>query len=66
MTPQGKKESVRAWAIVDRDGYIGKSHLTPDITAYQIFDTDCVSTPYMIYKMIPVEIRPIHRKKKLK
>jgi len=51
-----KPYRVMGWAIVDDDGNLGKSHLSPQITAYQIFDSDCVDTPYIKYRMVPVEI----------
>lgn len=58
MTSKDKVRVVKAWAVV-RDGYLQLSHLSPEISAYQIFDTPDIHSPYMNFDLIEVEIRPL-------
>ena len=53
-----KIKPVKAWAVHD-NGYLRLCHLSPEISAYQIFDTPNIDSPYMKFDLIEIEIRPL-------
>jgi len=46
---------IKAWAIVF-DGYLAKSHLSPDLSAYQIFDDEPQQFISKELRVVEVEI----------
>lgn len=57
-----KVRVIKAWAIAV-GGYLAKSHLSPDLAAYQIFDDYPQEFHSREARVIEVEIRPVKRRK---
>jgi hypothetical protein len=63
MTPKKRGDEVKkvkAWAIVV-DGHFAKSHLSPYLSFYQIFDDEPQEFISREARVIEVEIRPLKK-----